>query len=59
MKGHKSMARDGNTRGGKLNSGTSHKDKIGNPDLGMGSVGKNEKPAPNPSVSASRGHTIK
>ena len=56
----KSMPRDGKQSAGII-SGTSHKEKIseGEMALGMGYVGKNEKPAPNPSVSVSRGHTIK
>lgn len=54
----KSKARDGHQKGG-LESGTSHKEKIGNPDLGMGAQGKNQKPKANPSVKVSRGHTIK
>ncbi len=52
------MKRDAEQKAG-VESGTSHKSKIGDPDLGQGSVGKNEKPAPNPSTSAPRGHTIK
>ncbi|HET6444728.1 MAG TPA: hypothetical protein VFI27_09140 [candidate division Zixibacteria bacterium] len=51
------MERDAKQKAG-VESGTSHKEKIGEVG-GMGSVGKNEKPAPNPSTSASRGHTIK
>lgn len=62
-----SKGRDGNEPGG-LVSGTSHKEKFhssptmakaGPASLGMHSVSKNEKPGPNPSVSVSRGHTIK
>lgn len=52
------MKRDAQQKGGTLESGTSHKEKIGNVG-GMDSVGKNEKPAPNPSTSAPNGHTIK
>lgn len=52
------MKRDANQKAG-VESGTSEKSKIGDPDLGMGAVGKNQKPAPNPSTKASRGHTIK
>jgi hypothetical protein len=57
------MKRDAEQKGGSLESGTCHKAKIGDPDLGQGSTGKDmysgAKPAPNPSVSAPRGHTIK
>ena len=55
--GLKSMPRDGNQKAG-IESGTCHKDKIGEVG-GMGSVGKNEKPEANPSISVSRGQTIK
>lgn len=56
----KSLPRDGKQKGG-LESGTCHKEKISESPmaLGMGYVGKNEKPAANPSVKVSRGHTIK
>jgi len=52
------MKRDAEQKGGSLESGTSHKEKIGEVG-GMDSVGKNEKPAANPSTPAPRGHTIK
>lgn len=56
----KSLPRDGKQSGG-FESGTCHKEKITDSDaqLGMHSVGKNEKPGANPSVKVSRGHTIK
>ena len=59
---------DAHTKGGSLESGTSEKAKITEtPEaLGQGSVGPNpqvdmpgNKPAPNPSVKAGKGHTIK
>lgn len=60
---------DAHTKGGSLESGTSEKKAISeSPEaLGMGSVGPNpkgampsgNKPAPNPSISAGKGHTIK
>ena len=62
------MTQDANTKGGTLASGTSHKKAISESPsaLGMGSVGQNpglempgNKPAPNPSVKAGKGHTIK
>lgn len=55
LKGH---ARDGK-QGAGLESGTSHKEKIGDPDLGMGSKGKNEKPAGlGPKTNVSNGQVI-
>jgi hypothetical protein len=56
----KSMPRDGKQKAG-IQSGTSHKEKCTESDaqLGMHSVGKNEKPGANPSIKVSRGHTIK
>jgi hypothetical protein len=58
--GFKSMPRDGKQKAG-LASGTCHKEsaKASDAELGMHSVGKNEKPGANPSVKVSRGHTIK
>ena len=56
-KGYKSMPRDGEQKGG-LESGTCHKMKIGNPDLGQDAVGKNQKPKANPRVGVSRGQTL-
>jgi hypothetical protein len=55
MRGKKRDAEEG----AGVESGLSHKEKIGNPDLGMGSKGKNEKPTGNPSVGVSRGQTLK
>lgn len=50
--------RDGLQKAG-IESGTSHKEKIGSPDLGQGSVGKNEKPAGlGPKTSVSNGQVI-
>lgn len=51
------MPRDGNQKAG-IESGTCHKDKIGDVG-GMGATGKNQKPEANPSISVSRGQTIK
>jgi hypothetical protein len=52
------MKRDAEQKGGSLESGTCHKQKIGEVG-GMDAQGKNEKPRANPSTSAPRGHTIK
>lgn len=57
MSGLKSKTRDGNEKAG-VESGTCHKEKIGEVG-GMGAVGKNQKPEANPSISVSRGQTIK
>ena len=56
----KSMPRDGKQSAG-VQSGTSHKEKITESDaqLGLHSVGKNEKSGANPSLKVSNGHTIK
>ena len=56
----KGMPRDGKQSAG-IGSGTTHKAKISEGDaaLGLHSVGKNEKPGPNPKVKVSRGHVIR
>lgn len=61
------MERDANAKGNTLASGTSHKSGFHgeSPEShGMGTVGGDpttgpQKPAPNPSKKAPRGHTIK
>ncbi len=54
------MARDGKQKAG-IESGTSHKEKCTDSDaqLGMHSVGKNEKSGANPVIKVSRGHSIR
>jgi hypothetical protein len=59
--------RDAETKGGSLESGTSHKQSFHSTDpasLGMGTVQGNsmtgsQKPAGNPSKKVARGHTLK
>lgn len=54
----KGMPRDGK-QGAGLESGTCHKEKIGDPDLGQSSVGKNEKPKGlGPKTGVSNGQVI-
>ena len=54
------MQRDAKQKAG-VQSGTSHKEKITESDaqLGLHSVGKNEKSGANPKVPAGNGHFIK
>ena len=54
------MKRDANLGAG-VESGTSHKEKMGGPLASQKTVGNKDegKSAPNPSTKAPRGHTIK